>query len=762
LTLAGCTVRGEHIDLTGQDVRLTVLHTSDIHSRILPFDFAPLKPDRDLGLEQGVGPYGGAARLAALIRRERARAERVIHVDSGDIFQGAPIFNAGSGEVEMRWLSLIGVDAVVVGNHEFDKGVRNFAYQAQTWATFPLLAANYLFDSSRDPYNTQLDQLVKPFTVVNAKGLTIGIIGMGNLSSLSSIGEGGNSLGITPLEQNETLRRYVGFLRGSVDLLMVVSHLGLREDQEIVNGYDAYYTHDQARPFLCPPGVEPTPPDPCWKVLEDLPDRYRVFIPGVSGIDVVMGGHHHITLNPPQVAVDPAGREVIIAHSGAFTKYLGRLDLVVRDRQVIAHDYRIFPVDSAWCADPRPIKAGDASLTPGYDAFLGEIATLRGRCMREEDAATIRLLQPYIFQLDYKLDLPRIFAYAPRDVNRRSETTGGDSPLGDLTAASMAVRRRSEAQFAMTNSLGIRDSLYSGPIKLEDMFNVFPFENIITTMYLSGAEVQELFDFVTERSAGRGCQSQAQIAGAFFVMDCAQDAENLRRRPCSSPADCYQSGETAETRAADNRQPWDCLHDEGAVTGRCWSHPAPVIRINGQPLALNASYKIAVNDFISRGGSGFKVLKRNTTRVDTGISLRDGLIDYLRTFCTCQQLERGAGGCLDGGQLAREWCAAVRPAVDPNADATTRDEALALIRLGAGDQFNEDPDVTGGCTCLEAKHAYENPAYGSVDENGMVVRGPCSHITRAEYEFCSPSTGRLLTTPVVVYDADGRIERRVK
>jgi 5'-nucleotidase/UDP-sugar diphosphatase len=37
------------------------------------------------------------------------------------------------------------------------------------------------------------------------------------------------------------------------------------------------------------------------------------------------------------------------------------------------------------------------------------------------------------------------------------------------------------------------------------MFNVFPFENTINVMFLSGREMQELFDFITERSTGRGC-----------------------------------------------------------------------------------------------------------------------------------------------------------------------------------------------------------------------------------------------------------------
>src|SRR6185295_14741217 len=97
---------------------------------------------------------------------------------------------------------------------------------------------------------------------------------------------------------------------------------------------------------------------------------------------------------------------------------------------------------------------------------------------------------------------------------------------------------------ALTNTLGIRDNLYAGPITQESMFNVFPFENTINVMYLSGKEMQELLDFVAERSSDRGCQAQAQISGARFQMDCAQ-AEMIRLRiPCTRVPGAAHPGPT--------------------------------------------------------------------------------------------------------------------------------------------------------------------------------------------------------------------------
>src|SRR5438034_1238379 len=75
-------------------------------------------------------------------------AGRVIHLDSGDCFQGAPIFNFFYGEPEVRAMSALGVDAAVVGNHEFDRGAQNVATQMQRWSNFALLAANYKFENT--------------------------------------------------------------------------------------------------------------------------------------------------------------------------------------------------------------------------------------------------------------------------------------------------------------------------------------------------------------------------------------------------------------------------------------------------------------------------------------------------------------------------------------------------------------------------------------------------------------------------------------
>src|SRR5262249_49507772 len=114
-TVAGCGSSTPTINAVcppGQtcQTRLTLLHTADIHSRLLPYDLLVTQVDGDLGLGTtgDVKNVGGVGRMGYILGRERARADRVLHLDSGDCFQGAPIFNFYSGEPEVRSVSALG------------------------------------------------------------------------------------------------------------------------------------------------------------------------------------------------------------------------------------------------------------------------------------------------------------------------------------------------------------------------------------------------------------------------------------------------------------------------------------------------------------------------------------------------------------------------------------------------------------------------------------------------------------------------------
>jgi len=706
--LAACTYETNAPKLTGQDVHLTVLHTSDIHSRILPYHFTPNKFDKQNGLVPEVAPYGGAARLATLLKRERARSARVIHVDAGDWFDGAPIFNAFSGLVETRVMSALGVDVAAVGNHEFDKGPINLAKQLGNWAGFPILAANYLFKDPNVAGNNTLGKIIKPYTILDVDGLKVGVIGLGSAGG-SSILQGDNSLGVTAVDTEQTIELYADLIRPQVDLLIAVSHLGLDQDENTASS--------------------------SVKELQSTSSQAR------GDLDVVFGGHLHIVLNPPsQIPIyangKPTRRTSVLVHSGAFAKTIGRLDLVVhvntpdemraeydRDRAnalaagdpvpearrgyVKAYDYTLIPVtarqpvDNEWCVTPNEDESGQA-CTPrdpdplknamqGYCRMLGggarracdlkSASDCSGQgdeclpcvyCHVPEDAEIQRLIEPYALAMNSspKFQLTRLFAANTVTGGiLRNNPAGGDSQLGNIVATAMRLQPEVQADFAVTNSLGIRTDFSQGPISIEQLFNVFPFENTIEIMYLSGTEIQQMFDFVAAKSATRGCKTQAQISGVAFAMDCGmpphtpnggscdpdlyKDTEDLgqcyqgaatlilvgSQHPCTSNDDCPAQGAEREVCGATlgfcgdatthlgSRQP--CSLDAPQCP-RAETCNESGLNVCGKIINPTGDYRVAVNDYMANGGSGFKMLKFNRAKYNTNIGLRDALVDYLQ------------------------------------------------------------------------------------------------------------------------------------
>jgi 2',3'-cyclic-nucleotide 2'-phosphodiesterase (5'-nucleotidase family) len=559
VALAGCTVSRPQPALTGQDIRLTFLHTSDIHSRLIPYDMVPTRTDQQMGLDPEHGPFGGVARMNAILREERQRAARSIWLDSGDCFQGAPIFNMFSGEAELRALSAMGLDGAVVGNHEFDKGSHNLYEQVANWASFPMLAANYHFADPREIGAPKLAEVIQPYQLYDLDGVKIAVIGMANHSSLNSIQEGGNSLGVRPLDSAEVVQKYVDLLRPAADVVVLLSHMGLDEDE----------------------GLAP----------DELADDNERF--AIDGVDLILGGHLHIVLDPPKVVHrDGFGHPTVLAHSGAFAKYVGRLDLVVRMGENNADPARRSHIRS-FTYEPIPVSCGPRAAPDEP-------------CPFPSDPSINALLQPYAFEIHSAIDMRGVFAYIDVPGGEkllRNDPGGGDSQLGNLVARAMQLRQGVDADFAMTNSLGIRADFEHGPLTLEQMYNVFPFENSITVMQLSGVEIQETLDFVARRSAERGCRTQIQVAGIHFTIVCG---DNPR-------AEQIHIGD-------------GCRRGDGSIdTGRC------------RPILPTGLYRVAVNDYMAAGGSGFDVLKRNTSKQNTGISLRDALVDHLRRLPTCSE-----------------------------------------------------------------------------------------------------------------------------
>lgn len=251
---------------------LTIIHSNDLHGRV--------EPVKIQGKE-----YGGYSRLATLVKRLRASEPNPLVLNAGDVFQGTLYFNVYQGMADLLFLRLIGLDAMGLGNHEFDLGPKPLLTFARS-ASFPLLACN--LDLGQEP---DLDALVAPSTVVEVGSEKIGVVG-----AVTPETEVSSSPGPTVkfLDLVTSVRAAVEALRlAGIDKIVLASHLGYPEEQRIAKA--------------------------------------------VAGIDVIVGAHSHSLLGDAGVAsfpkpegpyptvVESAGAKTLVVSAWEWGKVLGRL-----------------------------------------------------------------------------------------------------------------------------------------------------------------------------------------------------------------------------------------------------------------------------------------------------------------------------------------------------------------------------------------------------------------------------------------------------
>jgi 5'-nucleotidase len=250
--------------------RLTVLHTNDVHSRLDPF---PMDGSRNQGL-------GGVAARAALIQEIRDEGDELLLLDAGDIFQGTPYFNLYKGEPEIKAMSMMGYDAVTMGNHDFDAGIENFASQLQH-ASFPVVICNYDFTG------TAMENKSHPYKIFQKGGLKIGVLGVGiELAGLVPNELYGRTVYRNPIEAaNETA---AGLRKQGCEMIVCLSHLGDRYDND--------------------------------KISDEILAKESF------DIDLIIGGHTHRFFEEPRKYRNRRGGDTVVNQVGWAGIQLGRLD----------------------------------------------------------------------------------------------------------------------------------------------------------------------------------------------------------------------------------------------------------------------------------------------------------------------------------------------------------------------------------------------------------------------------------------------------
>ncbi|MDE5948329.1 MAG: metallophosphatase [Prevotella sp.] len=254
--------------------QLVILHTNDTHSTVMP-----LSENLNDTMKAG---RGGFLRRIAMVKEERTKDPDLLLFDSGDFSQGSPYYTLYKGDVEVRLMNLMDYDAVTIGNHEFDFGLENMA-RIFRMAEFPIVCANYDFTG------TPVEGTVRPYVVLERKGLRIGVFGLS--PRLDGLVSKENYRGVTFIDPIEKAREVAGLLRNDerCDVVVCLSHLGWL----------------QAKP--------------------EVDDS--TLIAATRDIDIVLGGHSHTYLKELEWVNNADGTPVPVDQNGKHGIFVGRIVL---------------------------------------------------------------------------------------------------------------------------------------------------------------------------------------------------------------------------------------------------------------------------------------------------------------------------------------------------------------------------------------------------------------------------------------------------
>ncbi|QZY66139.1 bifunctional metallophosphatase/5'-nucleotidase [Providencia rettgeri] len=148
----------------------------------------------------------------------------------------------------------------------------------------------------------------------------------------------------------------------------------------------------------------------------------------------------------------------------------------------------------------------------------------------------------------------------------------GDSTLGKIIADGQLYAASSKeaggAQIAFMNSGGIRADMKAGELTYGDIFTVQPFSNVVVTQSLTGAQIKQALEQQWDRARP---QVMPVSKGFYYEWD-------------------------------DSRPVGDKVIQKS-------------MKLNGKPLDMNKSYRVAANEFLATGGSRFSAFNQGKDHV---------------------------------------------------------------------------------------------------------------------------------------------------
>jgi len=427
-------------------VLLTLLHTNDIHARVLS------------GSNLNDESRGGLARLASLVKQIRAEMPNVLLFDSGDWASGTVEAYLTSGRSIAQAINSLGYNAVCIGNHEFDWGQENARELLKSLRT-PVVCANLLDAATGKPWGE-----LKPYLLMTVNGVRIAVFGLITLETLKY--EWPSFLeGLRFEDPIATAAKLVPELRKQADLVILLSHLGLKLDQQLAAA--------------------------------------------VPGIDIILGGHSHDNVTTRMFVGN-----TLIAQTGYHVERLGRVDLILKKADRPTADGRLYTIESIngrggrwWGLQIRaplgvsypqsPSIPIDGSIQPDEEMLAAYEPHRR---------LARRAVEEVLTALD--VDVPDSDGGAP-----------GDTPLSRFLAD--RLREATDTEIALVDGK-VRGRLQAGPLTAGRLWSVlggYTAQNVVRLKVKGSALLQAL-----EQWAGAAQDLAVGVSGLRVVYSPARPA----------------------------------------------------------------------------------------------------------------------------------------------------------------------------------------------------------------------------------------------
>jgi len=334
------------LGLQAQEARIQILGTTDMHGRVMAEDTFSLQP-ANLGW----------AKVATLIRRQKALNPDTILVDCGDTIQGEPLnyvrntLRRDLPEPSIAIMNALDYAAMAVGNHEYDFGL-DLLREVEGQAKFPFLSANTLTAKGAPAF--------PPHSLVTVGGVRVALIGFTTPRTAALAGPE-RAAGLAFRDIVTAARELVPRLREKekADVVVALVHSGLGK----VDGRE---------------GDE----DEALRLADQVP-----------GLDAILTGHTH-------QAIQTEHKGIPILQAQAQGRALAVVDLSLRKEKgrwhVAASQGRLLRPEADTPADPEVLSL-TAELRATTDRYLDTAATnllvdLDSRWSRMEDTPLMQLL----------------------------------------------------------------------------------------------------------------------------------------------------------------------------------------------------------------------------------------------------------------------------------------------------------------------------------------------------------------------------------